>query len=79
MRERIAELILSRNGKAADRAMILSSSDLFRDGFLDSLACVSLVHALEKEFGVKIGPFWISRTHLGSVSAIEALVESRRA
>ncbi|NUM87833.1 MAG: hypothetical protein HUU37_01380 [Bdellovibrionales bacterium] len=79
MKEKVAAMIQQRTGMSATQEAILASTDLFRDGFLDSLASVSLVHELEREFQVKIGPFLITRTNLASVDAIMALVERRRA
>ncbi len=77
MERKISEMILSKNGNKASLEKILGSADLFRDGYLDSLASVAVVHDLEREFSVKIGPFLITKANLSSVASIKKLVEQR--
>jgi acyl carrier protein len=53
---------------------IFGSTDLFADGWLDSLLQLQLLDFLETEFGLRVSPFRVARRAFRSVSAIATLV-----
>mgnify|MGYP001597784887 CR=1 FL=1 len=57
-------------------AEILSSKDLFTDGWMDSLLHLSLLGFIEKEFHVKVPALCVSRKSFLSVNSIVALLKN---
>jgi acyl carrier protein len=57
---------------------IMKSVDLFKDGVLDSLSTLNLIHFLEAHFDLVLGPFAVTRKNFSSVPSIVALVENAR-
>jgi|GEM_PF-6264162 len=53
---------------------ILASSDLFTDGWMDSLLHLSLLGFVEKEFGVRVPALYVSRKSFLTVGNIAALI-----
>jgi acyl carrier protein len=56
-----------------------TSSDFIEDGMLDSFDLITLVTALEQNFGVTIGGAEIVPENFRSVASIESLVAKYRA
>ena len=72
--EQIAQKILEwKRLPEKDLKRILSSSDLYTDGFFDSLLNMKLLFELEKALGKKISPFHVIKKNFISISAILAL------
>lgn len=59
----------------AEYAKILSSDDLFRDGYLDSVLNLKLLFFLEKIINRKISPFHVIKRNFSNINAVLALVE----
>ena len=59
----IIAFIAKEKAKGSDSAMadIATSNDLFADGWLDSLFCLRLLTYIEKEIGVRIPIFQVTR------------------
>lgn len=53
---------------------IMASPDLFADGWMDSLLHLQLLAWMEKEFGVKVSPWQLSRRSFLTVGEITALI-----
>lgn len=51
--------------------------DLFKLGFLDSMAAVELLVDIEDEFGVSIAPTEVERDQMNTVNLIIARIEER--
>ncbi len=57
---------------------ITKSKDLYRDGILDSLSTLNLIHFLEAHFQVVLGPFAVTRKNFSTVESICRLVEKKQ-
>jgi acyl carrier protein len=53
----------------------LDSTDLFKDGWLDSLLQLQLLNFLEKEFQVTVPAFQVSLNNFCTITAIAALMK----
>lgn len=61
-----------------DRDMLTPSTPLVTGGILDSLASLNLVGFLEKEYGIEVQPHEVNVDNLDTLTAIAALVTSKR-
>ena len=61
-----------------DRDSLTPTTPLVTGGILDSLASLNLVGFLEKEYGIKVQPHEINVDNLDTLTAIAALVKSKR-
>ena len=59
-------------------AAIADSKDLYRDGILDSLSTLNLIHFLEAHFQVVLGPFAVTRKNFSTIDSICRLIEAKR-
>ncbi len=76
--KKIAAFLCAAHPSAADGThSILTSHDLFSDGWLDSLLHLRLLAFLEKEFDLRVSPFQITRKSFQSVGSIAALLTQR--
>lgn len=75
---RVALLAFFRQQRPAglDEQKILQSTDLYRDGFLDSLSTLNLIRVLEQQFQIRFGPFLVTRKNFSSLAAISDLVQA---
>ena len=60
---------------APDTNRILASTDLFKDGFLDSILNVQLIQFLETSLGKRFSPFQVTRKNFQSVENILSLAK----
>ncbi|MGZ3655360.1 MAG: hypothetical protein ACXVB9_06930 [Bdellovibrionota bacterium] len=73
---KIAGFLKDSNPSAKGGAdAILSSRDLFADGWMDSLLHLKLLAFLEKNYGVRVAPLQATRKSFLTVGAIAALVK----
>jgi acyl carrier protein len=52
------------------------SSDLYADGWLDSLSTLRLLSFLESTYSIKISPFKLNKKYFATLSSIANLVTS---
>lgn len=62
----------------SEKKELSDDSKLFSQGFLDSLQLTSLFLSLEKNYGVKIGPFDVSQDNFDTPEQIAAWVNKAR-
>jgi acyl carrier protein len=76
---RIASFLKSSHPSATGGVdAILGSQDLFTDGWMDSLLHLKLLAFLEKEFGLRVPPFQVTRRSFRTVHSVAQLVAEAR-
>jgi acyl carrier protein len=71
----VVEFLRALRSDRFDGGKVADSQDLFRDGILDSLSTLNLIHFLEAHFDITFGPFLVTRKNFSTVSSITNLVE----
>lgn len=56
-----------------------ADENLFQAGLLDSMEVLELIHHLEQDLGIEVGPDDITEDNFKTAAAIAALAEARRA
>lgn len=74
----VKEFILQEFLPGEDPAALTDSTPLIAGGILDSLATLKLVNFLEERFKVTVAPHETDEEHLGTISSIARLVQSKR-
>jgi acyl carrier protein len=79
MNQKIAEFLKSAQpSSSASVSDILSSQDLFADGYLDSILNLKLLAYVEKEAGMRIPPLQVTRKSFQNIPSIVALIDRIR-
>ena len=73
----IKEFILREFLPGEDPAALTESTPLIAGGILDSLATLKLVAFLEEKFKITVAPHETDEEHLGTISDIVKLVQSK--
>jgi acyl carrier protein len=74
----VKEFILREFLPGEDPAALTESTPLIAGGILDSLATLKLVAFLEEKFKITVAPHETDEEHLGTISDIVRLVQSKR-
>jgi acyl carrier protein len=73
----VREYILREFLPGEDPSALTDSTPLIAGGILDSLATLRLVSFLEQQFRVTLAPHETDEEHLGTISTIVNLVQSK--
>lgn len=60
-----------------DEILENENADLFKEGYLDSMAAIELLVAIEEEFGVRIAPTELDRSEMNTLKKIVDRVSER--
>lgn len=74
----VKEFILQEFLPGEDPAALTESTPLIAGGILDSLATLKLVSFIEEHFKIVIAPHETDEEHLGTISDIVRLIQSKR-
>jgi acyl carrier protein len=75
---KVKEFILREFLPGEDPEALTDSTPLIAGGILDSLATLKLVAFLEEKFKVTVAPHETDEEHIGTISDIVKLVQSKR-
>jgi acyl carrier protein len=78
VRETVKQFILKEFLPGEDADQLTESTPLISSGILDSLATLRLSTFLEQEFGIQMEAHEMDEEHIGSLAAIEQLVNSKK-
>lgn len=78
IRGSVKEFILREFLPGEDPEALTDATPLIAGGILDSLATLKLVTFLEERFKVTVAPHETDEEHLGTISDIVRLVQSKR-
>lgn len=77
LNKELIDFFQALHASALNEQKLQESTDLYRDGFLDSLSTLHLIQTLEKKFNFRFGPFLITRKNFSTLSRIQSLVEEK--
>lgn len=77
VKQTVKQFILDEFLPGEDPANLTDSTDLVRQGIIDSLATLKLVSFLEERFNIQIEAYEVSPGSLNTLSDITSLVERK--
>lgn len=77
VKQTVKQFILDEFLPGEDPASLTDSTDLVRQGIIDSLATLKLVSFLEERFNIQIEAYEVSPGSLNTLSDITSLVERK--